>query len=320
MSATKSQLTKRTPPKGDMPLSVSDTDIPSFLQRELEKPSKRISAKRSRVEDDSTGLDSWNMFKEEIKEMLLEMAGRQDNRLDKLEKSIMEIKKQNDTIQNTNTDLKKSMNFVSDQVREIQDKITTLEEERKDITQQIDVIHIKIENMERISKKTSVEIRNVPKRQKEGKKDLFSMIEKLHNTVEPQEKVDAGLLRDVYRLPSKPNAVTTTVVAEFSNTLAKENFLGKIKRYNKNKFEQLSSKHMGVNEPPTFIYVSEHLTVNATRLFFLARDVAKTEGFDFCWTSNGRVFLRKKENTPHILVKSEETLASIKRSPGQVSE
>ncbi|KOB68941.1 Zinc finger DNA binding protein [Operophtera brumata] len=248
------------------------------------------------------------------------MSEKQSTRLDKLEKSILGIKKQNDLIHNSNSELKKSMDFVSDQIREIQDKIANLDGERKTIEKKIDVIDMRIENLERINKKTSIEIRNVPKRQKESKGDLFNMVERLHISIDSQDKTDAYPLRDVYRLPSKPNTTTSTVVAEFSNTLAKDNFLGKIKRYMKNKFEQLSSKHLGINETHTFIYVSEHLSMKATRLFFLARDVAKTEGFDFCWTSSGRVFLRKKENAPHILVKNEETLASIRGSTGQAAQ
>lgn len=160
----------------------------------------------------------------------------------------------------------------------------------------------------------------MPRRQKEGKKELFSMVEKLYSVIDSQDLTGAYPLRDVYRLPSKPDATTSTIVAEFSNTLAKDNFIQKVKKYTKNQYAQLNSKHLGINDPKTFVYISKHLTMKATRLFYLARDVAKTHGFDYCWTSNGRVFLRKKENAPHILVKSEETLASIKNNLGQSTE
>lgn len=320
MSASKSKMTQRTPPpKTDMTHSVSETDIPNFLAKESDNPPRRNSVKRLRVED-NIGQDPWKIFKEEIKEMIECMSEKQTTRLDKLEKSILGIKKQNDLIHNSNSDLKKSMDLVSDQMREIQNKITNLEGERKAMTKQIDIMDMKIENLERINKKTRIEIRNVPKRQKEGKRDLYNLIERLHSSIDTQDKTDAYQLRDVYRLPSKPNATASTVVAEFSNTLAKDNFLGKVKRYMRNKFEQLSSKHLGINETQTFIYVSEHLSMKATRLFFLARDFAKTEGFNFCWTSSGRVFLRKKENAPHILVMNEETLSSIRGTTNQAAE
>ncbi|KOB66883.1 Asparaginyl-tRNA synthetase [Operophtera brumata] len=202
----------------------------------------------------------------------------------------------------------RSMDYVSEQIKDLQNKISNLEGEKNTMTKQMDMIDVRIDNLERINKKSSIEIRNVPRRPKEGKKELFNMIQKLYSVIDSQDMTDAYQLRDVYRLPSKPDATTSTIVAEFSNTLAKDNFIQKVKKYSKNKYEQLNSKHLGINDPKTFIYISEHLTVKATRLFYLARDVAKTQGFDFCWTSNGRVFLRKKENAPHILVKDEETL------------
>ncbi|KAG7298917.1 hypothetical protein JYU34_017375 [Plutella xylostella] len=48
------------------------------------------------------------------------------------------------------------------------------------------------------------------------------------------------------------------------------------------------------------------------RLFFLARDMAKTFEYKYCWTSNGRVYLRKSDEAPHVLVKDENILESLK--------
>ncbi|KOB79524.1 Zinc finger DNA binding protein [Operophtera brumata] len=302
--------------KTEMTHSASDTDIPNIFSKESEKQSKRISAKRLRMADDD-GLGHWSIFKDEIKELIDAMVDKQNTRLDKLEKNILVIKNQNDAITNSNNDIKQSMDYVSEQIKDLQNKISNLEGEKNTMTKQMDMIDVRIDNLERINKKSSIEIRNVPRRPKEGKKELFNMIQKLYSVIDSQDMTDAYQLRDVYRLPSKPDSTTSTIVAEFSNTLAKDNFIQKVKKYSKNKYEQLNSKHLGINDPKTFIYISEHLTVKATRLFYLARDVAKTQGFDFCWTSNGRVFLRKKENAPHILVKDEETLVSIKKNSGQ---
>lgn len=80
----------------------------------------------------------------------------------------------------------------------------------------------------------------------------------------------------------------------------------------KYKTEQLNSAHLGLDGPKTEIYISEHLTPSVSRLYFLAREFRKTMGYEFCWTSNGLVYLRKKQGDPHILVKSEVQLHQLR--------
>ncbi|CAG9122369.1 unnamed protein product [Plutella xylostella] len=66
--------------------------------------------------------------------------------------------------------------------------------------------------------------------------------------------------------------------------------------------------YKGLNTP---VYISEALTNKVRRLFFLARDFAKNQGYKFCWTSNGRVFLRKTPDSTHIEIKEESQLMSM---------
>jgi hypothetical protein len=105
------------------------------------------------------------------------------------------------------------------------------------------------------------------------------------------------------------------IVAEFSSTLTKGNFLMACKKYNstaiKLKTEQLNSTQLGLEGPKTEIYFSDHLTPQASRLYFLARDFRKINNYEFCWTSNGLIYLRRKQGEPHIAINNEEQLQAL---------
>lgn len=47
-----------------------------------------------------------------------------------------------------------------------------------------------------------------------------------------------------------------------------------------------------------------NLTIHA-RLFFLARDLAKSKIYKYCWTSFGRVFVRKDDTSKIVCIQSE---------------
>lgn len=140
------------------------------------------------------------------------------------------------------------------------------------------------------------------------------MIGKLSSTI--GVTLEATELRDVYRLPTKPDQANTALVAEFSSTLIRDNFLTAAKNHKlasiRYKTEQLNSSHLGLEGSNSDIYISEHLTPLASRLFFLAREFRKTMGYDYCWTSNGLVYLRKKQGEPYVLIKSEDQLHLLK--------
>lgn len=147
--------------------------------------------------------------------------------------------------------------------------------------------------------------------EKETKSDLYNMVNKIYNAMGIEYSLPN--LRDVYRLPSKASISYSTVVTDFSNTLIKDKFLRAVKAYNKDHAEkQLNTYHLGLEGAENPIYISDHLTPKAKRLLFLARDYAKTENYSYCWSTNGKVFLRKKEGVPLIVIKSEDTLQELK--------
>lgn len=48
------------------------------------------------------------------------------------------------------------------------------------------------------------------------------------------------------------------------------------------------------------------------RIFYLAREFAKENNYNYCWSSRGFVYLREKENAPFIRIMNESDLDQLK--------
>ena len=299
---------KRTPPNQTAP-SRSESDLRRLYAEEALQ--YNITQRNKRKHSSEVTGDELESFKNELKEMMREMMSANNSRLDKLEGHIMEIKKHYTNIKATTSELEKSLTFVSDQLSSLESKITSLEKERSSMVFKLSALEEKLEIYDHNNIKTSIEIRNVPKQAKESKTMLYEMLQCL------SKKLDAPMeltcVRDIIRQPSKKENKTANVTIEFSNTLNKTNFLAAVKEYNKkNPNNKVNSTHLGITATPsTPVYVAEQLTTLTKRLFYLARNYAKSNQYNYCWTSNGRVFLKKNTDGQSILVKNEQQLKHV---------
>lgn len=231
-------------------------------------------------------------------------------RLDKLEKHILDLVHQSVSITKSNSDIEKSLNSMSDQITSIEDKINHIDQERAVISSQFSALEDRISKLDRQLIKSSVELRNVPKELTDTKQAMFQLVLKLSNSL--HLNIQQEDVRDVTRLPSKRENPTTAIIIEFNNTLSKSIFLKKIKDYNKaNPTNKFNSSHVGLADGKSPVYVSELLSPAEKKLFHASRKFAEKAKYDFCWTSEGRVFLRQNDKTQYIIVKNEEHLNQI---------
>lgn len=180
-----------------------------------------------------------------------------------------------------------------------------LEDHIKEDRKYISLLEDRVEELQRVGRKTNFEIRNVPRVNTEKKENLMDMVVGLSKTIGcAMEKSE---IRDIYRVRAKKEGGTATpIVVETSSTLLKTELLQRCKAFNIKNKEKLRGKHLGLRiGEETPIFVAEQLTAKCSRLHFLARDLAKNKSYKFCWTSFGKVFIRKDENSPIITIHSE---------------
>ncbi|KAL4719644.1 hypothetical protein ACJJTC_019023 [Scirpophaga incertulas] len=70
-------------------------------------------------------------------------------------------------------------------------------------------------------------------------------------------------------------------------------------------------KDINMQGNTTPVYISEHLTYYNKILLNKCKEAAKTKNYQFVWTKNGRIYTRKCDTAPALLINSEEELKKM---------
>ncbi|KAG7296589.1 hypothetical protein JYU34_020391 [Plutella xylostella] len=247
--------------------------------------------KRKRPEDSSGDL---NDFKTEMKDMLSTWMAHQKNETTQICSSLKNIET--------------SLTFLSAQYDEMFKKIEELEREKKKDKEQIVFLENKIEDLQKSHRKSSFELKNVPRVSSETKSCLVNMVTNLATSLNVD--IHPGEISDIYRSSKKGEA--TPIVVELTSYIKKTNLLQAAKKFNiANKSNKINSTHLGMKGNSTAVYLSDHLTQRGNRLYYLARELAKAQKYRFCWTSLGDVLVRKDENSPIIKIINESQIQRL---------
>lgn len=307
----------RSPPSTAPSSPIRDTEQPKSSKGVLTRRDKR---RRLSIGDDVDAqtagdeVDPITALGNEMRTLFESLKSDQKSRLDALEKRISNFEKRFDqkisVVQESNKNVEKAVEIFSEQITAIQNRIISLETDRKELSSYINTLDDKCDILEHSLRKSCIEIRNVPKRTRENKEDLYSsifgLVKSLNMSIELPE------IRDIYRIPVRTSKDCSTIIVELCNTLAKGKILNAAKRHNAaNRDHQLNSSHLGIEGSRTTIYLSEYLSYKNKKLHYLAREFAKSQRYAYCWTSSGRVYLRKKDGDSYILVRSEEQLVEL---------
>ncbi|XP_026319254.1 uncharacterized protein LOC113229787 [Hyposmocoma kahamanoa] len=208
-----------------------------------------------------------------------------------------------------NTEIKDAIAFTSKQYDDMMVQLHQLESERKSDRVHIQQLEEKVENLERMLYSTKIEIRNIPKKPGENKDDLCTIITRVGNVLEtPIQRQD---IKDVFRVNYK-DSKSSAIIVDLSSVILKENLLKKGRHFNnKNKQNKVNSTHLNIEGPPKPVYLSERLAPKTQGLFHITRNFAKDNGYKYCWTSYGRVFLRQDDGKQQFLIKSEGDLNNL---------
>lgn len=280
--------------------SMSESDL---INESKSSPTNYI-ATRNKSKRDENLQDDFEIFKEEIKLMISNQTNSCDSNKDKITSVLNEIKQ-------TNKNIEASLTFLISQNEDLKKKVDSLETQIKKDKDYITVLEDKLEESQRAIRKTSIEIKNVPKATNETTETLVNYVCTLAQNIDCK-LVDSDI-RDIYRVQAKRKDKTnTSIIIETRSTILKSDIIKKAKLFNSKNKDKLRAKHLGfkVNEN-TPVYVSEQLTARGSRLFFLARDLARVKNYKFCWTSFGKVYVRMNEESRIITITNEAQIQNL---------
>lgn len=233
---------------------------------------------------------------------LKSMISSQDTKLEIMMNFMKEIKDQI-------CDVQKSVEFMSLKYDDLLEQFNSLEEERKADRKRILQLENKIESLERNSRVACIELINIPIKKNESKNDLLKTIQNAGNILNiPIQKYD---VKNIYRV-NTTNQAYKPIVTEFSSVFMKDEVMSALKQFNTtNKENKLNTVHLSLDGPKKPVYISESLTFKNKKLYAMARELAKSQNYTFCWVSRGLVYLRKKEGSPAIRINEEADIIKL---------
>lgn len=274
---------------------------------------KKDPCVKSQKESDKFNFElELNSFKDELREMLSQWRIEQKHTLSKLVTDMSELKEQCTLIRKSNVELEQAVDFVNLKYEEIKVKVEVLEKDVSKNSETLSTLEDKLKDMMMASRSTTIQLRNVPNRERESVGDLMTIFAKIAGVCSAD--VSQTDLRDIYRLPGKPGT-SRIIVAELNTVFRKNSFLNAVRGFNRQRprAEKLNTKTLDMPGEVRPVYVDEHLLPASRKLFNRCRLFAKEQHYQYCWTSNGKILLRKNDsaNSKVTQVNSEQCLAQL---------
>ena len=165
--------------------------------------------------------------------------------------------------------------------------------------------------LEQYSRRECLEIHGIPlpPRERNIKENTNELVIKIGDMVGvPVGPVDISVS---HRIPTSQNyqgkRSIPAIIVKFARRNTKESFYRARKE-----LRGLTTKDLGFSDENN-IFINESLTEANKELFKATLKVKKDCSYEYIWTSNGKIYLRKERDSSAILIKNEEELNKLKR-------
>lgn len=184
--------------------------------------------------------------------------------------------------------------------------VKKLQSENKQLKDSVKELEVRLANMEESSakqeqwaKQQNVEIIGIPEAEGES---LPSLITKLAEfacmRLRPEDVEFAHRVRAKRPIAGTPRSI----IARFRERSLKDAFLSYIR-----KKHGFTCKDIGM-DGDSKVYINEHLTIKNKQLLSKTKAKAKESQYRYVWTKNCRIYVRKNDTSPYILISSEADL------------
>lgn len=301
--------TQRTPPP------VQDNDAsPLFKHASSPDLSHKENSDNpcGRKRKQNPDLEELSCLRADLKNMFANLKKDQDLKFKKLNEAIDGMKTHNEEILRSNKKMEQVLEQTSKLYEDLRNTVAKISAEHDEAIQKIASLEEQLEQVQRSQLITSLEISNLPK---EDNESLYHVLDKIHSSLGLNTKKDD--IVDIHRVNSikkKP------VIVQYRSTRSRNDVIKAIRKYNKSHQRRYCANDVNIDWKDDQLYFSESLTANARKLHFLARNLQRGQGYAFCWISSGRVFIRKSEGSPAILIKSADQVENLMMEERNIKE
>lgn len=230
----------------------------------------------------------------ELAKMLQDLA----TKFGKLDTDVQEVKQSITFVSDSFDAFKTTLESVCTDVQSLRKDHESLKRENNELRKELAAAKADIIELKQYSRQNNVEIKGMP----------LDPNEKLENTVQTLgSKLNIELHNSeidiVHRVPSKDKE-KPNIIVRFVSRSSRNKVLEAARK------KRLTAIDFGFTEN-TPIYVNEHLCVEKKVLLGKAIQLRKQCGWKFSWVKEGKILVRKTENSPVIHIAREADLAKI---------
>lgn len=203
-------------------------------------------------------------------------------------------------------DVRKTMIEYSKKLNQVEERVTVLENSQsntKALETKVAELEYQLGSKEQWSRMNNVEIKGVPEMKAEN---LFDIIMSIGKCI--AYPIQKSLINFVTRVPNRGDNVRAIIVC-FNNRYVKEDYIAAARAAMKAK--KLCPLELGL-QGTNKIYINDHLTAQNKMLLSKAKKAADEAGFEYKWSRNCKIMVRKDSTSPIIHILSEKDLVKIK--------
>lgn len=207
-------------------------------------------------------------------------------------------------------DIKEANEMLRSSVKKCETAITSLRTENTKLTNLCKELETRVTALERDGQQQqqwarlqNLEIVGVPESEGESTVNIVQKIAKNVGVTVKTEDIDfAHRIQPFRSSGGKPRSI----VVRFRQRHVKDALYASAR-----KSRDLTTVSLGMGGDSKRVYVNEHLTLNNKKLLQICKAKAKECNVRFVWTKNCRIYTRKNEKSPPVLVLSESDLRKL---------
>lgn len=276
------------------------------------------SSKRQALSSPTSPVISEGLSQELIRNVINEAINKQmSNLMIDINKTIKNsISTHFKNLENKFEELQTSVSFISNQYDDMKKQLDThlelvnkLKQENQTLQCAVTNLQNKVNLMEQHARANNVEIQCVPESKNEN---IINVIKQLSKSV--GFNIKDNEIAHCTRI-AKINPKTTrprSIIVQLSAPMIRDQLLAAVIKFNKsNPSNKLNTSHLGIAGNKVPVYVCEHLSASNKSLHAAARQKAKELNYKHIWVRNGRIFMRKTDNSDYKLINSVECLNKL---------
>lgn len=276
------------------------------------------SHKRQALSSPTSPNETASITQEQVRIIISEVIEKEISSLiDNIKKTITSsISTHLKTLETKIEDLQQSVSFMSNQYDDMKKQVDSyseitlkLQHENQSLQSAVLDLSYKVNQMEQRARANNIEIQCVPESKNEN---LISIVKQLSNTV--GSNIEACNIQNCTRT-AKMNRNSTrprSIILQLNSPSVRDQLLAAVIKFNKKyPTEKLNSSHLGIGGNTVPVYVCEHLSAANKLLHAATRRKAKELKYRHVWVRNGRIFVRKTDNSDYKIIYNMDCLDKL---------